>query len=350
MIPYGQLTLRGQVGRLRRLAQRALPHYGLDNARLSLIQHSENTTFLVQAPADDASTPAPYTPGRYLLRIHGAGRHGAALPSLVAIQSELLWLDALRQETALTVPAPLSTADGALAVELATPELPRPRVCSILRWLDGRRMTETARPRHFHQLGQLMAQLHNHAAAWSPPAHFRRMRWDWDAFFGDGIGFAGCSAAEAWALVPDAMRPLLELVAERAADAMRALGHDREVFGLIHTDLHLDNVIFARGQAQPIDFDDCGFGYWIYDMAVALWEERLKPDFEAKRAAFFAGYALHRPVPTEQLIYLDLFTATRDVAISLWMCAMAQQNPSFRQHLAEDLAVEGTTIRRVLGL
>ena len=55
---------------------------------------------------------------------------------------------------------------------------------------------------------------------------------------------------------------------------MQRLGQGPNVFGLIHADAHLDNVLFDGQQARLIDFDDCGFGYRIYDVAVALWELR----------------------------------------------------------------------------
>lgn len=53
--------------------------------------------------------------------------------------------------------------------------------------------------------------------------------------------------------------------------AMDMLGERSATFGLIHADLHLDNVLFAGGEARPIDFDDCGLGHWLYDIAVTLW-------------------------------------------------------------------------------
>jgi len=40
--------------------------------------------------------------------------------------------------------------------------------------------------------------------------------------------------------------------------------------GLIHADLHLGNALFWSDEVRVIDFDDCGFGYWLYDIAFAL--------------------------------------------------------------------------------
>jgi Ser/Thr protein kinase RdoA (MazF antagonist) len=128
------------------------------------------------------------------------------------------------------------------------------------------------------------------------------------------------------------------------------LGNGRSVFGLIHADFHLDNVIFHHGAARPIDFDDCGFGYWLYDMAVTLWLFRMKPDWPVWREAFLKGYGSVRPLPTDQLEYLDHFIAAREISIGLWNVAMAQHNPNFRAALTDDLARNEQTIRRIFRL
>jgi Ser/Thr protein kinase RdoA (MazF antagonist) len=51
---------------------------------------------------------------------------------------------------------------------------------------------------------------------------------------------------------------------------MLGLGTGPDVYGLIHADLHMDNVLFRDGEARAIDSDDCGFGYWMCDFAVSL--------------------------------------------------------------------------------
>jgi Ser/Thr protein kinase RdoA (MazF antagonist) len=78
---------------------------------------------------------------------------------------------------------------------------------------------------------------------------------------------------------------------------MAALGEGPDQFTLIHADLHLDNALFHRGEVQVIDFDDCGHGYLVYDLAVALWELRHRPDYQAFQDAMLAGYGSVRPLP-----------------------------------------------------
>ena len=116
---------------------------------------------------------------------------------------------------------------------------------------------------------------------------------------------------------------------------LRQLGEGGGQFGLIHADLHLDNALFWRGEVRVIDFDDCGFGYWLYDIAVALWELRHRDDYGRFRAALIDGYAQHRPLPPGGLAHLDDFIATRNVAFGLWFAGTAQVNPAFRAGLDE---------------
>ena len=63
----------------------------------------------------------------------------------------------------------------------------------------------------------------------------------------------------------------------------------------------------------------CGFGYRIYDIAVALWELRHRDDYPTFKDAVVRGYTEHRPLPAEQMEHLDAFIAAREVAFGLWL-------------------------------
>ncbi len=63
------------------------------------------------------------------------------------------------------------------------------------------------------------------------------------------------------------------------------LGSAADSVGLIDADLHPGSDLFWRDDVRVIDLDDCGFGYWLYDIAVALWELRHQHDYEQFRDA-----------------------------------------------------------------
>jgi Ser/Thr protein kinase RdoA (MazF antagonist) len=304
---------RAQVGRLRRVALAALDRYPLPDGRLTFVTHGENTTFRHDSAA-----------GRYLIRVHRPQRHGSDVDPTAAVHSELAWLTALRTDTALAVPEPLAARDGALAVQASAAG--ETRICSVLRWMDGRIHETSAHPVHLSRVGDAMARLHDHADGWTPPPDFVRIRWDHETFFGDGMVYGETPARGCWALVPVELRARFDSVAARMADVMPAVAG----VGLIHADLHLGNVLFHRGGVRLIDFDDCGTGPRLYELAVALWELRDRPDHDVFREALLSGYRRWRDMDAA---HLDDFIALRQVSFDLWYTGMAQVNPAFAARL-----------------
>jgi len=263
MKPFRDLTRRSRLYRLRELAKEALKAYEIDETRLSFIQYFENIIYRVDTPdlANQSSEANPYLPNRYLLRIHAMG-------DTEAIGSELTWLAALSQEAGLCVPAPIPTADGKLLATIFTPGMPKGRVVSLMRWLDGRRILKGLRPKHLTALGKAVAQMHTFSAGWHPPRGFTRPNWDWEAQLG------GCMfehpLEELVESMPVKFREPFQIISREAKQVMAALGKDADAYGLIHADLYPENILYKAGKAYPIDFEDCGFGYWMWDNAVAL--------------------------------------------------------------------------------
>lgn len=298
---------------MRRVALAALTHYDLPEGRLSFVYHGENTTFRHDSPA-----------GRFLVRVHREQRHGRDVDSARAIRSEIDWLVALRTDTDLEVPEPLSTKSGEFTVEAAAGG--ETRVVSVLRWLDGRIFEQTARPVHLRRLGAAMARLHVHADSWSPPQDFVRIDWNHEAFFGDVMVYGGLPASACWQLLPDELRLRFEHVSHR----LQAVMASQSDIGLIHADLHLGNAVFEAERVKLIDFDDCGTGPRLYDLAVALWELRDGDSHQAFADELLQGY---RSVRDIDVTHLDDFIALRQVAFDLWFTGTAQVNPAFAADL-----------------
>jgi Ser/Thr protein kinase RdoA (MazF antagonist) len=304
---------RAQIARRRQVALAALDRYGLPDGRLTFVSHGENTTFRHDSAA-----------GRYLLRVHRPQRHGKDVDSAAAIRSEISWLRAIRAETDLSVPDALAADDGATVVEASAAG--QTLACSVLRWMDGRIMEGSAKPVHLRRLGGAMARLHVQADGWTPPSDFVRISWDYETFFGDGMVYGETPAADCWTLLPAQVRARFASVAARMADIMGRVGD----WGLIHADLHLGNTVFDRADVKLIDFDDCGHGYRLYELAVAVWELRDEPYYPAFRDALVQGYREHRDV---DVTHLDDFIAVRQIAFDLWFTGMAQVNPAFAENL-----------------
>ncbi|MBN1211961.1 MAG: phosphotransferase [candidate division Zixibacteria bacterium] len=319
-----ELTPRSKIQRLRRLAGKALNAFGFKDVRFELITIAGNVLFRVYelTPCRTEDENSPFKPGQYLLRIHDRREQDTN-----AIQLEMEWLSAIRQDTGLAVPEPIRSLDGNLRVRVSTPEIQEKRDCTLLRWLNGRRLTKNIKPRHFQAQGRVMAQLHNHAARWSPPKGLSKRRFDYDGLFYDNAG-AELSNREAWPYLTDRHRKAYEEIARKVKLVMDDRGKKPDVYGLIHGDCGIDaNVLFRKGEAQIIDFDGSGFGYYLYDLALALehcWEE---PEYPAYLDALLKGYTEFRSLPDDYLRHMDLFRAAFYVHMGLWTVAVDQTHP-----------------------
>jgi Ser/Thr protein kinase RdoA (MazF antagonist) len=225
---------------------------------------------------------------------------------------------------------------------LEHPQVPFVRPVTLMRWVPGRFVYRKPAPVHFERVGELMARLHNHAATWNPPRGFTRRRWDFAEYFVSETGWGG-GASYNWNQIPREYRPLFKRVQRAAEKGMAALGEGPEVWGLIHADLHFHNVLMRDGAAHAIDFDDCGYGHLLSDMAVVL--NRVPEHTEA----FLRGYRRHRALDDDYLAYLPLFAAIRNVSVILWLAGRQVEVPGLRPIYPPLLDRFSANIRKWMG-
>jgi Ser/Thr protein kinase RdoA (MazF antagonist) len=326
MQSFETLTNAGQLRRLRRLAVVALEAYDLHEPRLTALMHGDNTTFRVDLASGE----------RYVLRIH---RSIGKTPEMV--RSELLWLAALQQEAALVAPTPVLTRAGELLTIAGVAGVPEPRICVLFGWINGRFLEHGLTPTHLKRVGAFMARLQLSGARFELPDGFVRGRLD--NLYGKPRGIGAAQArqqldnpedeATAIKLVTEVCSPedgrAVEQLIRRIRAAQLSLGHGPETFGLIHGDLHQENYLFDRGQVRAIDFDDCGYGHYLYDIAVTLFNVRFRADTAQLREGFLAGYRSIRPLSAEHEHYIDTFFDLRDLQMMIWAIEM-RNHPAFR--------------------
>ena len=241
----------------------------------------------------------------------------------------MMWIAAVRRDTGLAVPEPVPAADGSPLTLVEMDGVPGPRVCVVFRWQPGRFLDTGLTPSHLERVGEFTARLHAHAADFVPPAGFSRWRIEdvsdeADAYVNDLVGEqCGREAASLAAAATELVRR-----------AQRELGTGPDVFGLIHSDMHQENYLFHRGQVGAIDFDDCGWGHFAYDLAVTLSEVQGRPDSDALRAGLLRGYRAVRPLPAEHDRYIEVFHALRVLKLTLWFIEQ-RDHPGFAEWEAD---------------
>ncbi len=314
MQTFETLSFRGQLGRLRRLAEDALAEYRIQHARLVPLAHSENTTFRVDTPSAE----------RYVLRIHrttGSPFHPPR--SMAEVWSETTWLSALRRDAGLAVPEPVATADGSFLTLVASESVSEPRVCVLFRWGPGRFLDAGLTTSHLERVGRFIALLHDQALGFAPPAGFER--WQIGDLTDEVTANVASAVGEQFG---SKAVSTVEVVMDMVQQARRKLGTGPHVFGLIHADLHQENYLFHRGRVRAIDFDDCGWGHFVYDLAVTLSELRERRDDRALRAGLLRGYRAFRPLPPEHERFLEVFHGLRLLQLTLWFLEQ-RDHPAF---------------------
>jgi Ser/Thr protein kinase RdoA (MazF antagonist) len=306
------------IGRIFAPAARAaLPAFPIDAADLTLVSLAENVTFKVTDRDGSA----------YVLRLHRPGYH-----TLDELVSERAWIRALA-DAGIDVPSPVPTRDGRDYVPVTIPATGEQRFAGMLRWTEGRLLShvlaETRDPRviedYFAQLGALTAAMHNQASAWQPPAGFTRHALDRDGLMGDTPHWG--PFWEHRSLSPAERRLLLDARAYMREKLGRLSRHSA-VYSLIHSDMHPGNILVDGDRLTVIDFDDAGFGWHQYDIAVVLTYYQSKPNAREIERAFLDGYRATRPVTDEALALIPMFRLIRWMASIGWFHERPELEPS----------------------
>jgi Ser/Thr protein kinase RdoA (MazF antagonist) len=159
----------------------------------------------------------------------------------------------------------------------------------------------------FEKYGRLLGRVHTLSKRYQPPdVDGRRPQWD-DPIMQDIE--RNLPAAEA--IVVDKYRAVMEHVC--------ALPRDTESYGLIHFDAHEANLLVDDdGNITLLDFDDCAYGWFVYDIAVVLFYTVMgKDDISTFTREFMShflrGYARENTLDPEWLGEIPAFLKHREI-------------------------------------
>jgi Ser/Thr protein kinase RdoA (MazF antagonist) len=286
------------------LAGAALGRFGLaPNATATLCNVSENHTYRVEDPGS----------GRcYALRVHRPGYRTAG-----QIESELQWVDALREDGAVDTCVPVPAADGERVVAVSVDGLGARHVV-LFEWLAGAAPDPEgdAVIAGFRTLGAVSARMHAHARAWQPPAGFDRPVWDYERTLGAGGHWGAWQ--DGLGIGAEERRLLARLDAAIAA-RLEAYGRGSDRFGLVHADIRLANLLVDDGQVRVIDFDDSGFAWFMYDFATTVSFMEEHPRVPELRDAWLEGYRSVAPLDAADEAELDTFVMLRRLLLVAWI-------------------------------
>ena len=275
-----------------------------DGLAIALLNLSENATYKVEHAASGR---------RWALRIHRDGYHSHA-----AIASELAWAIDLRQSGIVTTPVPIRGRNGELIQSVAHPRMLRPRNVVLFDWETGAEPgigEDLIAP--FEVLGEVTARMHRHVMQWQRPPGFERLTWDFETSLGedrphwgrwrDGMGIDHDRAQ------------LFGRTVGRIGERLKAYGKGPDRFGLIHCDLRLANLLIDAGKVKVIDFDDCGFGWFMYDAATPLSFYEDDPQVPALVKSWVRGYRKVIDLSRDDEAEIPTFIMLRRLLLIAWI-------------------------------
>jgi Ser/Thr protein kinase RdoA (MazF antagonist) len=298
------LALPNQLHQTEDLAKAALNHYQLPrDLTISLINLSENATYKVEhLPSGQ----------RWALRIHRPGYHSSR-----AIASEIAWQIDLRSQRVVTTPVPVKGTDGEYIQLVSHPPHTKPRHIVLYEWESGHEPDVGHDLRHsFETLGAVTARMHLHAKTWKRPPDFERLTWSFETSLGsvphwgrwqEGIGVD----SQQLALFGKAV----ELIRQR----LERYGDSPNRFGLIHCDLRLANLLIDGSLVKVIDFDDCGFGWYMYDAATPVSFYEHLPEVPDWIGYWLKGYKTVSDISPEDEEEIPTFIMLRRLLLVAWI-------------------------------
>jgi Ser/Thr protein kinase RdoA (MazF antagonist) len=278
------------------VVDRVLPHYTIAPVtRCQFWNRGLSDIYLVET----ATTP-------YILRVSHAHWRSQA-----DIEFELALLDFLHQRH-IPVAYPLRTQAGDLAVVVNAPE--GTRYAALFIYAPGEVPLGDLNPTQSQILGATVAKMHQAGLEFSPPCN--RHPLDLDYLLDDPLQL---------------IAPFLQHRPQDLADVQTTIAQIKQqlqdfpqappFWGICWGDPHSGNVHFTPdNQVTLFDFDQCGHGWRIFEIA-KFWQVSLCTGASRTiRAAFLAGYQNVQPLTAAELEALPGFAEVAQIwrwAISL---------------------------------
>jgi Ser/Thr protein kinase RdoA (MazF antagonist) len=306
------------------LARQLLYYYPSQyQGQLKLLCRSENATFKIETNAHF-----------YAMRVHRCGYH-----SKNNILSELAWLHALR-ETGIIVPEAIAGNDGDFVqtVTLADGSI---RHAVLFNWIEGEMPTTDVNPAAFEQLGAITAKLHQHSRQWQKPHYFKRIVWNYRTMVTDQAHWGR------WQDAPHLQakdHPIIHEALLRVHAELSDYGQDSYRYGLIHADLRLTNLLLYEGETRVIDFDDCGMGWYMHDLAAAISFNEHLPNAPLWVEHWLKGYERIAHLNQAELEIIPTLIIQRRIQMLAWTGTHAETDMTLS--LGNDWANESVRLCR----
>ncbi|WOD09250.1 phosphotransferase enzyme family protein [Marinomonas sp. GJ51-6] len=282
-----------------------------ESANVRLLTLSENATFIVE----DSASKGQVLETKIIVRVHRPNYHSSE-----EIASEIAWINTLRQDSTINIPAPLPLDDGSYIASFDDEGQTRHLVA--FEFMAGSEPSvDDSLTAGFELLGKISAQLHLHASQWQTPENFIRKSWTFETSFGNNPLWGNWR--QALGLGKEG-KAVLESLCKKLESQLSIYGETPDRFGLVHADLRLANLLIDQNTLSVIDFDDCGFSWFMYDFASAISFYEDSPHVPDLITAWLKGYRTIRPLSQEHEAMIPTFILFRRLLLTAWIATHSE--------------------------
>jgi len=202
------------------------------------------------------------------------------------LRAEIAFVRFLAEDGRVKVPHPIKNYEGNFYTSILHEASGRMFHCVLYSWILGEELEDEPTDEQLSALGVAMATMHVAAQDFELPEGsslptFNDPLWWTEDFL---LSEKSVLDAEAKDLISRALSAIKSGVGKFYANGTPML---------IHADMHGGNVLWHEDSLSVIDFDDCGFGFPLQDLATALYYL----DTPEQDAALRRGYESVAPVP-----------------------------------------------------
>lgn len=295
------------IERLQSALRTALPAWNMpSDTQLKLLSISENATYLAQDPHNGA---------KLVLRMQRPHYHSDA-----EIQSELDWVAALRGSRLVRTAEPISTKDGQWIYKVEDGAIVH-RITAFSFVSGSEPQLKDDLSDWYCILGATTARLHQHSRSWVQPKSFVRKHWDFATLIGSSPHWGD------WRLGPGLNTSdiaLLEQVQSVIERRCQEYGQSRQRYGLVHCDMRLANLLVDGEDLCVVDFDDCGFSWYLYDFAACISFIEHELCVPQLQRAWLEGYQHVCPLDEADVAMLPYFVMMRRMQLTAWIAGHAE--------------------------
>jgi Ser/Thr protein kinase RdoA (MazF antagonist) len=203
------------------------------------------------------------------------------------LRAEIAFVRLLAEDGRVKVPHPIENREGDFYTSILHEVSGRMFHCVLYSWILGEELEEEPQDeQQLSALGAAMATMHLAVEGFELPEGSSLPTFDDPLWWTEDFLLSEKSFldAEAKDLISQALAAIKSGVAKFYANRTPRV---------IHADMHGGNALWYEGSLSVIDFDDCGIGFPLQDLATALYYL----DTPEQDAAFRKGYESIAPVP-----------------------------------------------------